>query len=109
MSNQTCQKWFAKFRVGDVSLDNAPWSGRPVEVGSDQVKTLIENNQHYTTQETADILKIPILIKLFVNMKNLSFMEKLNQTFWLDQYIVLVTNVTPDKFKQEERNAISLF
>ena len=24
------QKWFAKFCAGDLSLDDAPWSGRPV-------------------------------------------------------------------------------
>ena len=39
-------------------MDNAPWSSRPVEVDSNQIKTLIENNQCYTTQEIADILKI---------------------------------------------------
>ena len=39
-----CQKRFAKFHAGDFSLDNAPWSGRPVEVDSDQIETLIENN-----------------------------------------------------------------
>ena len=52
------QKWFVKFRAGDFSLEDAPWSGRPVEVDSDQIQTLIENNQRYTTQEIADILKI---------------------------------------------------
>ena len=40
-----CQKWFAKFRAGDFSLDNAPRSGRTVEVDSDQIETLIESNQ----------------------------------------------------------------
>ena len=58
MTDQTCQKWFAKFRARDFSLDEAPWSGRPVEVDRDQIETLIENNQRYTTQELADILKI---------------------------------------------------
>ena len=47
-----------KFRAEDFSLDDAPWPGRPVEVDSDQIKTLIENNQHYTTREIADMLKI---------------------------------------------------
>ena len=47
-----------KFHVGDFSLNGAPWSGRPVEVDSDQIETLIENNQRYTTQKIADILKI---------------------------------------------------
>ena len=58
VTDRTCQKWFVKFRAGDFSLDDAPRSGRPVEVDSDQIETLIENSQHYTTQETADIFKI---------------------------------------------------
>ena len=53
-----CQKWFAKFHAVDFSLDDAAWSGRPVEVDSNQIKTLIENSQHYTTWEIANILKI---------------------------------------------------
>ena len=32
-------KWFAKFRAGDFSQDDAPWSGRPDEVDSNQIKT----------------------------------------------------------------------
>ena len=55
---QLCQKWFTKFSATDFLLDNAPQLGRPVEVDSDQIKTLIENNQHYTMWEIADILKI---------------------------------------------------
>ena len=77
VSDQTCQKWFSKFCTGDFSLDDAPWSGRPVEVDSDQIKTIIEKNQYYTTQKIADILKISKSIKLLVKMKNVSyFMEK---------------------------------
>ena len=56
--DRTCQKWFAKFCAGDFLLDDAPWSGRPVEVDGDQIETLIENSQRYTTWEIADILKI---------------------------------------------------
>ena len=58
VTDRTCEKWFAKFRAGDFSLDDAPRPGRPVEADSDQIKTLIENNQCYITQEIADILKI---------------------------------------------------
>ena len=58
VTDRTCQKWFAKFHAADFSLEDAPWLGRPVEVDSDQIETLIENNQHYTTQVIADILKI---------------------------------------------------
>ena len=52
------QKWFAKFRAGDFLLDDASRLGRLVEVDSDQIEMLIENNQRYTTWEIADVLKI---------------------------------------------------
>ena len=60
VTDRTCQKWFAKFCAGGFSLDNAPWSGKPVEVDSDQIQTLIESNGCYTTREIAHILKISI-------------------------------------------------
>ena len=44
VTDRTCQKWFVKFRAGDFSPDDVPQSGRPVEVDSDQIKTLTENN-----------------------------------------------------------------
>ena len=40
-----CQKWFVKFHAGDFSLDDAPPLGRPVEVDSNQIKTLTENSE----------------------------------------------------------------
>ena len=58
VTDRTCHKWFAKFHARDLLVDDAPQLGRPVEVDSDQIKTTINNNQRYTTQEIADILKI---------------------------------------------------
>ena len=50
VTDLTCQECFANFRAGDFSLDNnAPHSGRTVQVDSDQIETLIENNRHSTT------------------------------------------------------------
>ena len=40
-------------------LEDAPRSGRPVEVVSDHIETLIEHNQRYITRELAYILKYP--------------------------------------------------
>ena len=58
-------------------LHGAPWSGRPVEVDSNQIETLIQNNQRSTTQEIANIFKISKSIKLLVKMKNVPyFMEE---------------------------------
>ena len=78
-----CQKWFTNFCAREFSLDNAPQLGRPVEVDSNQIETLIENNQHSTTQVIADILKISKPIKWLVEMKNVSFIlwKKLNELF----------------------------
>ena len=47
------------YEVGaeDLSLNDAPRSGRPVEVNN-QTKTLTENSQHYTMKQKANILKI---------------------------------------------------
>ena len=69
-------KWFAKFCAGDFSLYDAPQLGTPVEVDSNQIEILIENNQHYTTCEVTDILKISKSIKLLVKVKNLLFYGK---------------------------------
>ena len=54
VTDPTCQKSSVKFHAGDTSLDDAPWSSRPVEVYRDQTETLVENNQHYTTREIAN-------------------------------------------------------
>ena len=58
VTDQTCQKWFAKFCIGDFLLDYAPRSGRPIKVDSNQIEISTENHQGYTTWEIADILKI---------------------------------------------------
>ena len=70
VTDRKCQKWFVKFHAGDFSLDDAPRSGGPVEVDSNQIETLIENNQCYNMWGTADILKISKSIKLLVKIKN---------------------------------------
>ena len=56
---------------------------RPVEVDSNQILTLIENSQPYTTWEIADIFKISKSINLLVKMKIVSFslQKKLNGLF----------------------------
>ena len=73
VTDRKCQKWFAKFCSGDFSLDNAPQSGGPIELNSDQTETLIENTQHFIMWKTVDIHKISKSIKLLVKMKNVSF------------------------------------
>ena len=81
MEKMLCQKWFAKFCAGDFSLDDAPWWGRPVEVDSDQIETLIENNQSYTTWKPT-YSNIQINKVIGENEKRVSyFTEKKNALF----------------------------
>ena len=67
-------------------------SGRPVEVDSNQMETLIEKNQHYTMQEKAGIFTISKSIKFLMKMKNLSFIlqKKLNGLFGQPNSLTLV-------------------
>ena len=58
MTDRVFQKWFAMFRAGDFSLDNAPQLVGQVVVDTNQTETLIENNQCYTTWKLADMFKI---------------------------------------------------
>ena len=50
MTDGAHQKWFANFCARDFLLDDAPPLSRPVEVDSDHIKTLTEQDQHYTMQ-----------------------------------------------------------
>ena len=54
VTGRMCQKWSVKFHAGDFSLDDAPGSARPIEIDSDEIETLVENNQHYTMWEIAN-------------------------------------------------------
>ena len=58
--DQTCEKQFVKFCAGDFSLDDAPQLGRPFEVDSPQIKTLIENNQSYDPGDSQHAQNIQI-------------------------------------------------
>ena len=84
-ADQMCQKWSAKFCAGDISLDDAPWSGRPVEGDSHQIKTLTENNQHYT-YHVRQTHNIQINKVIGENEKCVFyFTEQTIQTFWLTE------------------------
>lgn len=57
------QKGFEKLRAGDPSLDDAPRSGRPAGVGSDEMETFVENSQCSTVWGMADMLKVSRSVK----------------------------------------------
>ena len=39
VTDEMCQKWFAKFHAGDFSQDDAPWLSRPLVVDGSQIET----------------------------------------------------------------------
>ena len=49
LTDWMCQKRFAKFCAGDFSPDDVPQLGRPVQVDSDQIETLIEKHEKQLT------------------------------------------------------------
>ena len=54
-------------------LEMSCWTMLHVEVDSDQIKTLSEDNQRYTTWKVADMLRISKSIKLLVKVKRYIF------------------------------------
>ena len=65
------------FHAGNFLLDDPPQLGRPGEVNSEQIETLIKNKQCYTTWDIDNTLTISKSIKLLGKTKNIFyFMEK---------------------------------
>lgn len=58
VSERVCQNWFAKFRAGDTTCEDGERLGRPLVADDNQIRTLIENNHHYTTREIAEIINV---------------------------------------------------
>ena len=79
------------------------WVDQLKLVASNQIETLIENNQRYTTQEIADIFKISKSIKFLMKMKNVSFIlwEKLNKLFGQPNTTITKPLTTQDEKLQE--------
>lgn len=49
-----CQRWFAKFRSGDMSLENKPGQGRISDFDQDALRVLVEANPCVSQQELAE-------------------------------------------------------
>ena len=85
VTDQTCQKWFVKFHAGDFLADDALQSGRPDEVDSDQIQTLIEKNQHYYHTGDSRHTHNSQINKVISENEKCVFMEKITRTSWPTQ------------------------
>lgn len=92
-----CQRWFARFRAGDFTLNDAPRSGRPIEVDDDKIMALIKSNPHYTTREIAEELNIHFTT-VHDHLKKLGFTSKLD--VWVPHTLSEAQSLT--RIKREE-------
>ncbi|GFX47745.1 histone-lysine N-methyltransferase SETMAR [Trichonephila clavipes] len=51
---RTSQRWFSKFRSGDLSLQESDRSEHPFKIGNDVLRSMLENNPHVTSREIAE-------------------------------------------------------
>ncbi|CAM4901951.1 unnamed protein product [Rotaria socialis] len=56
VADRTCRYWFKRFREGDMSLEDRPKSGRPLESDIERLKGLIEGNPRLTTRDLSAML-----------------------------------------------------
>ncbi|CAF3407930.1 unnamed protein product [Rotaria sp. Silwood1] len=69
VADRTCRDWFNRFREGDMSLEDRPRSGCPLESDIERLKVLIKDNPRLTTHELSAMLGYHCLI---VNTASLS-------------------------------------
>lgn len=77
LCTRTCQRWFEKFRVGDLSLKEQPRSGRPSETDDDLLRAMLEDDPHLTTREIGEKLGIHYTT-VADKIKSIGFILKLN-------------------------------
>ena len=83
-----CQKWLAKFLAGGFSSHDAPQSGRPVEVDSNQIETL--RTVVIPCERLATYPKYPGQgLKIICTSLVISITEYLGSTFKLKKKILL--------------------
>ncbi|UYV78600.1 hypothetical protein LAZ67_16002110 [Cordylochernes scorpioides] len=51
IGEQAAQKWFAKFKNGDLDLEGMPRSGQPSEFDEEHLKVLLKNDGYQTTSK----------------------------------------------------------
>ncbi|UYV84040.1 hypothetical protein LAZ67_X000965 [Cordylochernes scorpioides] len=57
IAERAAQKWFAKFKNGDLDLEDTPRSGRPSEFDEEHLKALLKEDGCQTTRELAEKMK----------------------------------------------------
>ncbi len=58
VSVRTCQNWFARFREGNFNLEDEERSGRPQELETNELESLLEEDPRQSTRELALKLQV---------------------------------------------------
>ena len=58
---RTCQNWFERFRQGDFSLEDKERSGRPLEMVTDELEALLEEDP----RQSSWLLSLMLINQLF--------------------------------------------
>lgn len=58
ISCDSCERWFVRFRYGNVSLKDSARSGRPITTDEDQILSIIKSDRHISTREIAKRLSV---------------------------------------------------
>ena len=58
ISLRSYQRWFEKFWLGKLSVENSSRTYRPTEIETDKIKVLFDENPYLTTQDIAGDLEI---------------------------------------------------
>jgi len=56
VSHNTCKRWYQKFHLGDISLEDEPRAGRPQKIETDELQELLDINFVQTEKELAEQL-----------------------------------------------------
>lgn len=81
---RTCQRWFKKFRSGDLSLEEDARSGRPSKIDNDVLEFMLDNNPHLSTRQIGQELGISHTVA-GEHIKALGFVLK--QANWVPHHL----------------------
>ena len=77
VSERTVLRWYAKWKGGDMSLEDDERSGRPVEIDLDELKQMVDNNPSFTCLDFGLELGVSDeCIRLYLH--KLGYVSKLN-------------------------------
>lgn len=79
-TDRTTRRWFSKFKLGDLSIEDKPRSGRPTEFDPKPLLELLESNPRLTVREMACELRASVTT-IHRHLGKLGFEPKYGQ--WL--------------------------